>query len=154
MRWRSRLWAGASSATFAWSSIDISGHARRGRSRSSAARSSVMRIAVVGGGISGLVAAYRLKAAGRGLDVQLLEAAPRAGGHAWTTRQDGFVIEAGPNAVVERAGEPELQDLARELQIESRLREARPTAKRRFILRRGRLHRAPDSPPTLLTTSL
>jgi oxygen-dependent protoporphyrinogen oxidase len=113
-----------------------------------------MRVVVIGGGISGLVAAHRLKAVGRGLDVQLLEAAPRAGGHAWTTREDGFVIEAGPNAVLERAGEPELRELARELGIESKLREARAAAKRRFILRRGRLHRAPDSPPTVLTTSL
>src|SRR5262249_10614212 len=112
-----------------------------------------MRVVVIGGGISGLVAAHRLKAAGRGLDVQLLEAAPRAGGHAWTTREDGFVIEAGPNAVLERAGEPELRDLARELGIEPKLREARASAKRRFILRRGRLHRAPDSPPTVLRTS-
>jgi oxygen-dependent protoporphyrinogen oxidase len=113
-----------------------------------------MRVVVIGGGISGLVAAHRLKAAGRGLDVQLLEAGPRAGGHAWTTREDGFVIEAGPNGVLERGGEPELRDLARELGIEPKLREARAAARRRFILRRGRLHRAPDSPPTVLTTSL
>ena len=113
-----------------------------------------MRVVVIGGGISGLVAAHRLRAAERGLDVQLLEAAPRAGGHAWTTREDGYLIEGGPNAILERPNEPEMRALARELGIEPGLHEARASAKRRFVLRRGRLHRAPDSPPTVLTTSI
>ena len=113
-----------------------------------------MRVVVIGGGISGLVAAHRLRVAGRGLDVQLLEAAPRAGGHAWTTREDGYLIEGGPNAILERPNEPEMRALSRELEIEPRLHEARASAKRRFVLRRGRLHRAPDSPPTVLTTSI
>ena len=117
-----------------------------------------MRAVVIGGGIAGLAAAYRLQSgarqAGQALEVVLLEADPRAGGHAWTTREDGFLIEAGPNAFLDRPDEPELRELCRDLGIESRRIDARPAAKRRFILRAGRLHRAPDSPPTVITTSL
>jgi oxygen-dependent protoporphyrinogen oxidase len=113
-----------------------------------------MRVVVIGGGISGLVAAHRLKTAGSGVEVQLLESAEHAGGHARTTREDGYLVEGGPNAILERPNEPEMREVARGLGIEPRLREARAAAKRRFVLRRGRLHRAPDSPPTVLTTSI
>ena len=113
-----------------------------------------MRVVVIGGGIAGLSAAHRLLRAGGSLETLLLEAAPRVGGHAWTTREDGFLVEGGPNAILERPNEPETRQMARELGIEPRLHEARASAKRRFVLRRGRLHRAPDSPPTVLTTSI
>ena len=59
------------------------------------ARESVL---VVGGGITGLVAARAL--ALRGVPVTLVEAGPRLGGKAWTERVDGLVIEHGPDAFV------------------------------------------------------
>ena len=60
------------------------------------------RVAVIGGGISGLAAAHRLTELGREtgepIDVRLFEAGPRAGGVIQTERTDGFVIEAGPDS--------------------------------------------------------
>jgi oxygen-dependent protoporphyrinogen oxidase len=115
-----------------------------------------MRVAVVGAGIAGLVAAHRLeqraRAAGLPIDLAVLEAEPRAGGHACTIREDGFLVEAGPNGWLARPREPHLLELARELGLDSRLIEANPAAKKRFVKLDGRLERAPDGPPTLLQT--
>src|SRR5947207_722405 len=51
-----------------------------------------MRVAVVGGGISGLAAAYLL---GRAHEVDLFERAPYAGGHANTLVHDGLALDTG-----------------------------------------------------------
>ncbi|HEU0164331.1 MAG TPA: FAD-dependent oxidoreductase, partial [Thermomicrobiales bacterium] len=56
------------------------------------------RIAVIGGGISGLAAAHRLVASGDGDSVILLEASNRLGGKILTEHVDGFTIEGGPDA--------------------------------------------------------
>lgn len=115
-----------------------------------------MRAIVVGAGIAGLVTAHRLREAarreGRPLGVTVLEAEERPGGHARSTHADGFLVEAGPNAFLHRPREPHALELARELGLEPRLVEARALARRRFILIGGRLHRAPDSPLSLLAS--
>jgi len=62
------------------------------------------RIAVVGGGISGLAAAHRLieLAAERQPPVRVLlfEASNRVGGVISTERGNGFVVEGGPDSFV------------------------------------------------------
>lgn len=105
------------------------------------------RVAVIGGGVCGLALAHRLE--GRAA-VTLFEAAAEPGGHARTLRDGGFLVEAGPNGFLDRNEGP--RALAQELGLGDALIEARPAAGRRFIVRGGRLHRAPDSPTTLLTT--
>jgi oxygen-dependent protoporphyrinogen oxidase len=105
------------------------------------------RVVVVGGGVSGLALAHRLMDR---VEVTLCEAGARPGGHATTVREEGFLVEAGPNGFLDRNPGP--LALARELGLAGELIEARPEAKRRFVLRGGRLRRVPDSPPTLLTS--
>src|SRR5262245_39821165 len=56
-----------------------------------------MNVIVIGAGLSGLAAAYRLKAAGVGVTV--LESGDRAGGRCATLRHDGFIIDTGPEIV-------------------------------------------------------
>ncbi len=107
------------------------------------------RVAVVGGGICGLALAHRLLDRA---DVAVFEAAARAGGHATTVREDGYLVEAGPNGFLDRSAGP--RALAGELDLAAELVEARPEAKRRYVVRGGRLHRVPDSPPTLLTSGV
>ena len=61
------------------------------------------RVAIVGGGVAGLAAAYELaRLARNGADVQgvLFEASTRLGGIVETVREGGFVIECGPDAWV------------------------------------------------------
>ena len=57
-------------------------------------------IAIVGGGLAGLVAAYRLRDQAA---VQLLEASPRVGGQIDTLLADGFVVERGAEGFVARS---------------------------------------------------
>lgn len=112
------------------------------------------QVVVVGGGISGLSCAFTLLEEARRRDEPLtltvLDAGARPGGHAQTVVSDGFVVEAGPNGFLNR--EPHTLALVDALGLRSRLVEARPEAKRRFIVRNGRLCQVPDGPRTLVTS--
>ena len=63
-----------------------------------------MRVAIVGGGISGLAAAHRLLELGRererDVEIRLLEAGPRLGGVLSTEHVDGLVLERGPDSMI------------------------------------------------------
>jgi oxygen-dependent protoporphyrinogen oxidase len=113
------------------------------------------RVVVVGGGISGLTLAFTLqedaRRLGAALSLTVVEAAPRAGGHIRTTHADGFVIESGPNGFLNR--EPHTLALVDALGLQSRLVEARPESRKRYILRDGRLRAVPSGPASLLTSS-
>src|ERR1700691_6243140 len=74
------------------------------------------RIAVIGGGTSGLAAAYtlaRARRAGAPIEEILVEANPRLGGVVQTETLDGFVIEAGPDSFISE--KPQATAMAREL---------------------------------------
>lgn len=96
-------------------------------------------MAVVGGGITGLTAAYVL--AGAGVPFTLYEAQPRFGGVIRTERAGGFLLEGGPDAML--AQKPEALALCRELGLGDSLV---PTSTPRtvYVLRRGRLHPLPE----------
>jgi protoporphyrinogen/coproporphyrinogen III oxidase len=72
------------------------------------------RIAIAGGGISGLATAYQL--ACDGVECTLFEASERLGGIVETVRKDGFVIECGPDSWVTE--KPWARELAVELGLE------------------------------------
>ncbi|MGH7563748.1 MAG: protoporphyrinogen oxidase [Gemmatimonadota bacterium] len=97
-----------------------------------------MRVAVVGGGLSGLAAARALGRSGH--EIVLLEGKDRLGGVIRTVRKDGFLIETGPESFVTR--KPALLDLCRALGLEDELLFAdrsRPTG----VFARGRLRPLP-----------
>ena len=107
-------------------------------------------VAVVGGGVAGLSAAYRLKQ--RGIRVVVYEAGDRVGGVVWTERRDGFIAELGPNSI---AGvTPALRRLFAELGLEQRLLPASPSARVRYIVKKKKLLPLPISPQDFLTTRL
>jgi len=112
------------------------------------------RIAVVGGGITGLAASLALQggmAAGRAASVTLIEAAPRLGGKILTERIGGFLIEGGPDSFL--TVKPQAVQFARALGLTARLV---PTLHPRhiFILHRGRLHPMPDGLTSLVPQRL
>src|SRR5258706_13936196 len=72
-------------------------------------------VIVIGGGITGLTAAYEI--ARRGLRPLVFEASSRPGGLIQTEQVDGFTIEAGPDSVL--TTKPAALELARELGLET-----------------------------------
>lgn len=100
------------------------------------------RVAVIGGGISGLTSAYRLTRLRPEIEVIVLERDRRLGGKVVTERRDGFVIEGGPEAMV--AAKPQAAALCRELGLADRLVAPTPTARRTYVRRNGRLHPLPE----------
>ncbi|HSP99922.1 MAG TPA: protoporphyrinogen oxidase [Candidatus Dormibacteraeota bacterium] len=104
------------------------------------------RVAVIGGGISGLAAAHRLvergRESGQPLEVRLFEAGPRAGGVIRTERSDGFVIEAGPDSFLSE--KPAALRLCERLGITDRLVGTREEFRRTYVVRDGCLRALPD----------
>lgn len=109
-----------------------------------------MRLIVVGGGIAGLSAAYLAKMSGH--EVVCLDEGERPGGLIRSERVDGFLCEAGPQAILDDA--PDTIALLRALGLESRILPALAAAKRRFIYLRGALRPVPASPFGVLRSAL
>ncbi len=95
-------------------------------------------VAIVGGGIAGLAAAFELSR--RGVSFVLLERAPRAGGVIFSEEIDGFTIDGGPDALLIQ--KPEAIALCREIGLGDRLVSTRPP-RIAYIQRGGRLHALP-----------
>jgi oxygen-dependent protoporphyrinogen oxidase len=114
------------------------------------------KIAVVGGGISGLATAYeidkRLRTAGVACELRLFEAEARVGGKIGAEQRDGFLCEAGPNGFLD--SKPSTLNLCRELGLEQQLLPSQEAAARRFIFSRGELHQLPGSPPAFFRSRL
>ena len=106
------------------------------------------KVVVIGAGISGLACAYRLKQLG--IHCLVLEARERAGGLISTIRRNGFLFETGPQCP---RFQPSVWQLVRELNLDTEFVAGDPGAKR-YIMRYGRLHRAPFSPGGLIGTRL
>jgi len=75
------------------------------------------RVAVVGGGITGLTVALRLRRAEPPIDVVALESADRAGGELRTVEVGGIELDAGADSFFGR--KPEATELCRELGLET-----------------------------------
>lgn len=114
------------------------------------------RIAVIGGGISGLATAHALEFEARqaGLEVQtlVLEKEPRLGGKFWSIREEGFLCEWGPNGFLD--SKPMTLELCDRLQIRDRLLRSDDNARKRFIYSEGELHRLPENGPAFLKSKL
>jgi protoporphyrinogen/coproporphyrinogen III oxidase len=100
------------------------------------------RIAVVGGGISGLVAAHRAKELDPTAEVTLYEASSRVGGVLQTERKGGWLIERSADMFTTR--EPWALDLCRRIGIAEELIETDARYRRAFVVRRGQLIPVPE----------
>jgi oxygen-dependent protoporphyrinogen oxidase len=103
---------------------------------------SARRVAVIGGGISGLAAAQRLHELDPSLAITLLESRPRLGGVLETIREDGFLIERGADNFITTI--PYGIELCRRLGIEDQLLQTTSEHRTAFVVRRGRLHKIPE----------
>ncbi|XP_058763019.1 protoporphyrinogen oxidase 2-like [Vicia villosa] len=110
---------------------------------------SVKRVAVVGAGVSGLAAAYKLKS--HGLDVTVFEADGRAGGRLRSVSRDGLVWDEGANTMTEN--ETEVKDLIISLGLQEK--QQYPLSQhKRYIVKNGTPLLVPANPAALLKSKL
>ena len=109
-------------------------------------QSNVPSVVVVGAGIAGLAAAYRLMrlAAERRMELKLtvLEAEDRPGGNIESMVSDGLVLERGPDSIITE--KPWGVALCREVGLEERLIPTDPNHRGSFVARGRRLYPVPD----------
>jgi oxygen-dependent protoporphyrinogen oxidase len=107
-------------------------------------------VAIIGGGLTGLSAAFSLKQ--RGSRVVVYEASDRIGGVIRSERRDGYLAELGATSM--SAVSPEIGRLLSDLGLDESRITASPVARTRYIVRRGKLVQLPATPAELLTTRL
>ncbi len=105
--------------------------------------------AIVGGGISGLAAAFELDR--QDAPFLLFESSDRLGGLIRTERMDGFTLDAGPDSLL--VEKPAAIELCRELDLADRLVPMLPP-RRAYVVRGGRLRPLPHGAPFGIPTSL
>jgi oxygen-dependent protoporphyrinogen oxidase len=118
------------------------------------------RIAIIGGGISGLSAAFYLekaRAAGADLEYTLFESGQRLGGCLSSDRIEGCLVEAGPDSFLTE--KPWALSLCKELGIDDQLIGSNDSQRKTYIVVHGRLVVMPDGlmfmvPTRLLPTAL
>jgi oxygen-dependent protoporphyrinogen oxidase len=112
-------------------------------------------VAVVGGGVTGLVAAFRLAEAAEKdaqLFIDLIEASDRLGGKIVTEHIDGFLVEGGPDTFLVR--KPEGIALCKELGLEDHVIPTSSEHRRSFVAHGGRLHELPEGMSGLVPTRI
>ncbi len=135
----------------------------------------IKRVVIVGGGIAGLAAAYRLtllpgfatpppspvlsaqeRGEGPGVGgevaITLIEADARLGGKIVTERAEDFVIEGGPDSFL--AFKPRGLGLCRELGLEGRLHGTNEKIRRTYVMRGGKLYELPEGLTGLVPSRL
>jgi protoporphyrinogen/coproporphyrinogen III oxidase len=103
------------------------------------------RIAIIGGGIAGLSAAFyleRARRAGANIGWTLFEKSDRLGGVIKTQIRDGFVLEAGPDSFLTM--KPDGAQFCRDLGIGDQLIPSNDADRKTYILVKGRLVPIPD----------
>lgn len=113
------------------------------------------KLVVIGGGITGLSAAYEIqKAKERGADVDyiLVEKDDRLGGKIYTQKKDGYILEAGPDCFL--ADKPWVAQMADKLGIGDRIMPSNEASKITYVYADKKLQRLPDGLMGLVPTKL
>ncbi len=104
------------------------------------------KVVIVGGGISGLAAVYRLKElgqkTGQPFEIVLAEATSRLGGVIESRAQDGFLLEGGPDSFISE--KPAARELSDRLGIASEIIGTNNKFRRSFIYKKGKLIPIPE----------
>jgi len=113
------------------------------------------RIAIIGGGISGLSAAYQLekeRAAGTNLQYTLFDNGQRLGGCLLSDRVEGCLVEAGPDSFLTE--KPWAASLCKELGIGDQLIGSNDAERKTYIVVNGRLIAMPDGLMFMVPTEI
>ncbi len=113
------------------------------------------RIAIIGGGISGLSAAHTIeekRQSGTPVEYVLFESSPRLGGVLVTDRVDGCLVEAGPDSFLTE--KPWAADLCRKIGLGDQLIGSNDAERKTYIVARGRLVVMPDGLMFMVPTKI
>ena len=111
------------------------------------------KIIIIGGGIAGLAAAFRIQREikeGDNLECILLEGSNHFGGKISTEKLDGFIIERGPDSFISQ--KPAAIQLCKQLGLEDRLTGTNPGAPSTFVYTGGKLVTMPDGLSLMIPT--
>jgi oxygen-dependent protoporphyrinogen oxidase len=97
---------------------------------------------VIGGGISGLAAAVRLRELLPQAEAAVFEASERPGGVLQTVRRDGYLVERAADSFITNV--PWAMDLCRRLGLTDSLLTTDSAHRRALVVHQGRLLRVPD----------
>jgi len=114
----------------------------------------MIRIAIIGGGISGLTAAFTLEEHRRAgaVEYTLYESSANLGGVLRTEHIQGCVVEAGPDSFITE--KPWAADLSRTLGLGDQLIGSNDADRKTYILVRGRLIPMPDGLMFMVPTKI
>jgi len=113
------------------------------------------RIGIIGGGITGLAAAYTLeqkRRAGAEIEYTVFEGSPRFGGVLVTDRVEGCLVEAGPDSFLTE--KPWASDLCRQLGLADQLIGSNDADRKTYILTHGHLVEMPDGLMFMVPTKI
>lgn len=113
------------------------------------------RIAIIGGGISGLSAAFALeqrRKAGQALDYSLYESGPNFGGVLRTEHVEGCVVEAGPDSFLTE--KPWAAELCQQIGLSDQLIGSNDGERKTYILVKGKLIPLPDGLMLMVPTKI
>lgn len=111
----------------------------------------IMKIAIIGGGISGLATAFYIKQKNPNIELCIYEKRGFLGGKMKTVNAKGFLFEEGSNGFL--SNKPDTLELVKESGCEDLLMPSNDNARIRFIFKDA-LHRLPESPKAFLATPL
>ncbi len=111
------------------------------------------KLVIVGGGISGLAAAYFAKEKfGDNIELALYEKDNRLGGTIGTTREEGFLVDWGSNGFLDR--EPLTLEFVEKIGLKDKLYPANDKANKRFIYRNRKLWEINPHPVKFMKSGL
>jgi protoporphyrinogen/coproporphyrinogen III oxidase len=113
------------------------------------------RIAIIGGGISGLSAAYAIekkRQSGTPVEYVLFESSPRLGGVLVTDRVDGCLVEAGPDSFLTE--KPWAADLCGKIGLGDQLIGSNDSERKTYIVAKGKLVEMPDGLMFMVPTKI
>ncbi len=110
------------------------------------------QVIIIGGGITGLAAAYRLQHLAPASDITLIERDERLGGKILTEQSEGFVVEGAPDSFLSR--KPRGVGLCEELGLAAQLQGRDPRHSKTFVRRYGALHPLPSGLTGMIPTNL
>lgn len=110
------------------------------------------RVVVVGAGIAGLCFAERLLRLRPDVELRVLEASDRAGGLIQTHREEGYLLECGPETLVDDGSG--LSGLVADLELGARVRRPSAEAAIRYVVKKQKLVALPRGPKLLFSSLL